>query len=274
MLISSILGWSSLFLITNYSLYKFYFTKPIKALTLAQIVKRDLWKWNFLKWKSFINRSSYQIELKFGLNHKPISGNYVQQVNSTIGEIQTLFINNQNNYYHLTNMNVKQIIDFQAGMNQLFYYNFHSDYFLLSINHKVDDENNTYNILVQSKEFTIKEEESNIEELAEQYVYLILQNTSEIVRICQNFGNKTMDIDFIDRIIVNTIRNQQIIEYINLDKNWFNQNEHLLVCAMKLDEQYNLINIKKINDKEIVDLQEIYSTVINSLKNKTILYLN
>ncbi|CAK88821.1 unnamed protein product (macronuclear) [Paramecium tetraurelia] len=273
MLISSILGWSSLFLITNYSLYKYYFTQPLKALTLAQIIKRDLWKWRFQKWKSSINRSPYQIELKFGLNHKPISGNYVQQNIQTIGETHALFINNQNNYQHLTNMNVKQINDFQVGMNQLFYYNFHSDYILLSICHKLDDENNTYNILVQSKKFTRKEEEGNLKELAGEYVYFILKQDSK-VRICQNFGNKTMDIDFIDRIIQHTIKNEKVIEYIDLDGTWFNENSQYCKCVLKLDEQYNLININKINNFEIIESQKMYDKIIDNLKNKTILYIN
>lgn len=31
-----------------------------------------------------------------------------------------------------------------------------------------------------------------------------------------------MDIDFIDRIILHTIKNEKIIEYIDLDGTWFN----------------------------------------------------
>ncbi|CAD8100875.1 unnamed protein product [Paramecium sonneborni] len=273
MLISSILGWSSLFLITNYSIYKYYFTKPIKALTLAQIIKRDLWRWRFFKLNSSLNCSPYQIELKFGLNHKPISGKYVQETNEKLGETHTIFIKNKNNYNHLTEMNIKQIIDFQIGISQLFYYNFQSDYFLLSIDHKLDNENNTYNILIQSKKFLRIQQESNIQELAKQYVYFILKQDDKI-RICQNFGNNTMDIDFIDKIIQHTIQNEKIIEYIDLNERWFNQNSQYCKCVLKLDEKYNLINIYKINNFEIKENQKLYDKIIDNLKNKTILYLN
>lgn len=45
-------------------------------------------------------------------------------------------------------------------------------------------------------------------------------------------------------------------------------------CVLKLDEQYNLININKINNFEIKESQILYDKIIDNLKNKTILYLN
>lgn len=42
MLLSSILGCGALFYLANYSIYRYYFTKPLKAFSFPQIVLKYL----------------------------------------------------------------------------------------------------------------------------------------------------------------------------------------------------------------------------------------
>jgi len=65
---TELIGIGTLFYAFNYGVYRYYFKKPMVALNLVEIVNKNL-KRRFYELKL----SDYNIQLKLGLNGKPIS---------------------------------------------------------------------------------------------------------------------------------------------------------------------------------------------------------